>query len=151
NRFPQEMLARRNAVWNNTGTGASPRRALMALGALVIVLFTFWLVADHEILAISSRHDDQWFLEKGKNAYWFDAGYSHMSFIKEPVYPLFVAACYRLGLPLRLATEAVYLTAAGFLAWCLVLRHTRAWVGLLVFAVCALHPMSFHVFHRANY
>src|SRR5262249_58631817 len=91
---------------------------LLVLGILFIVLFVFWLAADQEIIALGSTYDDQWFLDKGKNAYWFDDGYSQISFMKEPVYPLFVAACYRLGLPLRLATQVVYLAAAGFLAWC---------------------------------
>jgi hypothetical protein len=115
----------------------------------VIIVFDFWLIADHEIVAGESPGDDAWFLQKGKYGYWFDDGYSQMSFIKEPIYPLFVWACYKLSLPLRLATEAVYLAAAGFLAWCLAVRQTRAAIGLLLFAACVLHPMRFHVFQRS--
>jgi hypothetical protein len=74
-----------------------------------------------------------------------------MSFIKEPVYPLFVAACYRLGLPLRLVTEGLYLAAAGFLAYSLVLYQSRPIVGLLVFAACALHPAHLIVFQHPVY
>jgi hypothetical protein len=118
---------------------------------VVIVLFDFWLVADQEIVAIESPHDDAWCLQKAQCWYWFDEGYSNMSFIKEPIFSLFAAVCYRLGLPLRLATEAVYLAAAGFLAWCLVTRQTRASIGLLVFVACALHPMHFHVFQGSTY
>jgi hypothetical protein len=133
------------------GAGSSWQRfgrVLLAVAVLVIVLFDLWLIADYDIVAGESPHDDAWFLQKGKCGYWFDDGYSQMSFIKEPIYPLFVWACYNLGLPLRLATEAVYLAAAGFLAWCLVVRQTRAAVGLLLFAACVLHPMRFHAFQR---
>jgi hypothetical protein len=126
-------------------------RALRVLGILAIVLFDLWLIADQEIAAGESPADDAWFLQKGKCGYWFDDGYSQMSFIKEPVYPLFVWACYNLGLPLRLMAEAAYLAAAGFLAWCLVYRQTRAGIGLLVFAVIALHPLHLHPFQRTIY
>src|SRR5262249_4370432 len=79
-----------------------------------------------------------------------DQGYTHMSFIKEPVYPLFAWICYRLAIPLRLATEVVYLAAAGLFSWVLVRRRSSGWVGLLVFAGCALHPMHFAVFRQTT-
>jgi hypothetical protein len=127
------------------------QRFLLAAAVAIIVLFVFWLIADQEIVAWNAAEDHLWFIQKAKCWYWFDDGYSNMSFIKEPVYPLFIAVCYRLGLPLRLMTEAVYLAAAGFLAYCLVVRQSRAWVGLVVFAACALHPMHVAVFEQSRY
>src|SRR5262249_45569794 len=124
-------------------------RVVLVAAVVFLVLFSFWLAADQEISAANSGHDDLWSLQKGKCAYWFDEGYSQMSFIKEPIYPLFVWVCYQIGMPLRLAHEAVYLAAAGFLAWALVLRQSRAFIGLLVFAVCALHPIHFYGFQRS--
>src|SRR5262249_17186564 len=141
------------------GAGTSPLRifsrrlgrALLVTGVVCLILFVCWLSADQEIVAGESTHDDHWFIQKAKCWYWFDDGYSRMSFIKEPIYPLFVAANYRLGLPLRLTVEAFYLAAAGFLAWSLVFRQSHAGIGLLVFAACALHPMRYAVFQRALY
>lgn len=127
------------------------RRRLLTAGFLGVTLFAFWLTADQEILALFSPHDDHWYLSTARCGYWFgDEPYSPTSFIKEPVYPLFVALCYRLGLPLRLATEVVYLAAAGFLASALAYRQAPAWIGLLVFAACALHPLSHVTFRRAT-
>jgi hypothetical protein len=121
-------------------------RAFLVAAVAIIVLFVFWLIADREIQVGEGPGDELFFIQKAKSWYWFDEGFTILSFIKEPVYPLFMAMCYRLGLPLRLMTEVLYLAAAGFLAYALVLRQSRPLVGLLVFAVCALHPMHFIVF-----
>ena len=117
--------------------------------AFGLVVFACWLTSDQEVVALVSPHDDQYFLQRAECGYWFDQGYSHMTFIKEPIYPLFGWLCYRLGMPLRLATEAIYLAAAGFFSWSLVRRRSPGWVGLLVLAACALHPMRFAVFRQA--
>lgn len=145
----------------------------IALAALGVIVLDFWLIADQEIVAGASPHDDEWFMRKALCWYWLDEGYTHMSFVKEPIYPLFIGLCGSLGLPLRLATEAAYLAAAAFLAWVLVSRRSpllvrdpgslseppetslgriaRSVIGLLVFAACALHPMHWSVFQRGTY
>ena len=71
------------------------------------------------------------------------------SSVASQMYPLFAWVCYCLGVPLRLATEGVYLAAAAFFSWCLG-RRSPSWVGLLVFGACALHPMRFAVFRPAD-
>ncbi len=136
------------------GSYANPakawRPALWWLGALALAAFCLWLTADQDIAALESPHDDQFFLERAVCGYWFDQGYTHMAFIKDPVYPFFVALCYRLDIPLRPATEVVYLLTAAFFSWTLVRGGARPWVGLAVFAACALHPMRFAVFGQAT-
>jgi len=125
---------------------------LLWASVIVLVLFVFWLNADLEIIAVYSPHDDEWFLRAARVGYWLGSeDYSQMSFIKEPVFPLFVAFCSRLGIPLRLGTQTLYLAAAGFLGWSLVRKQSRPEVGLVVFAVCAIHPFSFFVLERALY
>src|SRR5262245_64008983 len=120
-------------------------------GVVRIVLFDVWLIADQEVIAGDSLYDDHWFLVKARVVYWFDEGYSNISFLKEPIFPLFAGACYRLGLPLRLAVEAFYLASTVFFVWCLVLRQSNAVVGLLVFAACAFQPMHYNVLLRTTY
>jgi hypothetical protein len=127
-----------------------PRRVLLWASALGLVALALWLTADQEVVALESPHDDQFFLQRAQCGYWFDEGYTHFSFIKEPIYPLFGTVCYLLNIPLRLATEAVYLAAAGFFSWSLVRRRPQLWVGLLVFGACALHPMRFAVFRQTT-
>src|SRR5262249_54982549 len=100
----------------NAGEG----RLLLGATAFGLGALALWLTADQEVVALESPHDDQFFLQRAACGYWFDRGYTHMSFIKEPVYPLFAWLCYRLGIPLRLATETVYLAAAGVFSWILV-------------------------------
>jgi hypothetical protein len=116
----------------------------------VFLLFAFWLGYDQEIVALEAPHDDGWFLKKARCGYWFDEGYSNLSLIKEPVYPLFVGLTSWLNLPLRQVTGAVYLAAAGFFSWSLVRRQKGVAAGLIVFAACALQPMSYHSFERVT-
>lgn len=120
---------------------------LLAAG---VVAFSFWVTADQDVYLMDGAHDMVWFLRKGECAYWFDEGYTNLSFIKQPVYPLFVSACYHLHVPLHLGIHAVYLAAAGFFAWSLTLRQTSPLVGLVVFAAVALDPMSTHLFQQAS-
>jgi hypothetical protein len=125
-------------------------RALVRIAVLGLVLFVFWLIADQRIVAENSPHDAENFVRKAESGCWFgDEPYTRYALFKEPTYSLFVAACYRLGLPLRLAHEALYLAAAGFLAWALVYRQSRAGIGLVVFAAIALLPTHFHVLQLA--
>jgi hypothetical protein len=132
---------------------AGVRRHLLWAGVLSVVLFDCWLIADQDVVAVVPLGgvDDGFFMSRAMCGYWFDEGYHAAAVIKEPIYPLFIYVCRELGLPLRRATEAFYLTAAGFLAWCLTLRQSRAGIGLLVFAACALHPLHYYVFQRTLY
>ncbi len=120
------------------------------VGGLALVALALWLTADQEVVALESPHDDQFFLQRAACGYWFDQDYTHMSFIKEPIYPLFAWLCYCLGISLRMATEVIYLASAGFFSWSLVRRRSCGWVGLLVFAACVLHPMRFAVFRQTT-
>jgi hypothetical protein len=127
-------------------------RLLLRTAIVTVVIIVFWLIADLEITGAESPHDDMFFIQAAKNGCWFgDQPYTFMSVIKEPVYPLFVAFFYRLGIPLRMATQAFYLAASGFFCWSLVYRQTRSGIGLIVFAACAFHPCTFAVFQRALY
>jgi hypothetical protein len=125
-------------------------RALLRIAVLGLVLFVFWLIADQGIVAAPGLCDDEHFVRRAECGCWFDEeNYSQYVLFKEPTYSLFVAGCYRLGLPLRLAHEALYLAAAGFLAWSLVYRQSRAAIGLLVFAAIALQPIHFQILQSA--
>jgi hypothetical protein len=124
--------------------------AMVRITVVGLVLFDFWLVADQGIVAEDSPHDAEHFVRKAASGCWFgDESYTRYALFKEPTYSLFVAACYRLGLPLRLGHEALYLAAAGLLAWALVYRQSRPLVGLLVFAAVAFHPFHFYILQRA--
>lgn len=145
------MIRAESSVSNPISWHGRAHRALAVAAILLIIAFALWLTDDQEIVAWASGYDDHWQLLAGKSAYWFDSEpLTTATFIKEPCYPLLVALCYRLGVPLRLGTEIVYLAAAAFFSWSLVHRQSRAWVGLLVFAACALHPASHLFFKRAT-
>lgn len=128
-------------------SGLNP--VLTGVLGLCIVAFNLWLTADHEIAVGLSPVDELFFIRKGECTYWFDEGYSHeTSFLKEAPYPLFVSACYRLGVPLRTGHELLYLAAAGALAGAMVYRQSNNLVGLVVFAATTLIPARLYILRQ---
>jgi hypothetical protein len=66
--------------------------------------------------------------------------YDFLTLSKGPGFPLFIAAVYKLHLPLKLAEHLVHLLAAGTMAFALA-RMTRNYVlAMAAYAVVALNP-----------
>jgi hypothetical protein len=92
-----------------------------------------------------SNHDDLHFLRMA-NAFlatgWFGP-YDHMTLIKGPTYPLFIALNYYLGLPLLLTSQLIYLAACIAMAWAISLHRVSSWLVMFLYAILILHPISF--------
>ena len=86
--------------------------------------------------------DDAHFLRQAGtvlDGHWLGS-YDKLTLSKGPSYPLFVAAVYRTGLPLKLAAPALHLMAAALIAL-VVWRLARSWrPALVTYAVVALDP-----------
>ena len=115
-----------------------------------LVFIKLYLIRYQDIAAIYNGHDDVWFLMKAKELYWNITSYNSMSFIKEPLYPIFVAFTKWLGVNLRLMTEVSYLCSGVTYAY-LLFNRTRA-LGLSIISACTIFffPFSFTVFQRAT-
>lgn len=120
------------------------------LGLAVLLLGKLWLVRYEDIAAILGPHDDLWFMKRARVAYWFFSGYDAMKFIKEPGYPLFVTAVHHAGVPLRLATEVLFLGTAALVGQAVRLRTRATWLALLVVAAAVYHPTAMLAFQRAT-
>lgn len=116
----------------------------LALAALKLLL-----ISGEEIVARYQPLDDLWQILAASRGYWLGTDYNYSTFAHLPVYPLWIALTYFTGIPLRIATEVVYLLAAFAFASVLV----RAGVGLAVGAICygllVFHPASFQLFNYA--
>jgi hypothetical protein len=92
-------------------------------------------------------HDDGLFL---RLADWLRSGdwlgpYDTLTLAKGPMYPMFVAAVEWLQFPLKISEHAIYLVAAGVMAW-VGFRLTRsAAVALFLFGALSLNPLMWTV------
>ena len=118
---------------------------MVALPWIAVVGFKLWLVDGQRLTAYGSLTiDDQWFVER---ASWVTAGrwmgpFDGHTLIKQPGYPMFIAAVHALRLPLLLAHQLVYV-----LSICVVMVALRSlWASrrrrLAAFAMLLFNPMT---------
>jgi len=120
------------------------RIAFFALGCTALAVFKLWLVWTDEIVARASPYDQIRYLEM---AHELDAGrwlgaYDHRTLVREPSYPLWLAAVHRSGLPLRIASELLLLASAAALGAALLGAGLFASGALVVSALVMLTPQS---------
>ena len=103
----------------DTATGRDfTQWAIRAAPWVVLVLAKLWLVDGQRLTAYGSLTiDDQWFVER---ASWISAGewfgpFDAYTLIKQPGYPLFVAAVHAVRVPLLLAHQLVYVFAVAIM------------------------------------
>ncbi len=120
---------------------------LAGVGVLILLaVFRLWMTDAQEFLARIKPHDDSLFLSLAANlgeGRWL-GDFNNRTLIKGPGYPLFITAMHRLGVPLLLAQQILYVLACG-LAMLAVRRWCRSSLTLgLGFALLLFNPASFH-------
>jgi hypothetical protein len=116
--------------------------------ALALALLRVWFVSALPVIGLAgSEHDDQLFLQLGDSiarGEWL-GDYSRFTLMKGCGYPLLIAAAFKLGVPLPLAEQGLYLLGCWLLVRALrpLLRHD-AW-SLALFALLVWQPMGFWV------
>jgi hypothetical protein len=111
----------------------------------LLIVVKIWLVGGQRLTAYGSLTiDDQWFVER---ASWITAGdwlgpFEAHTLIKQPGYPMFIAATHAVRVPLLLAHQLVYVFAIGvMLAALRPLLSTRR-RRMLAFALLLFNPMT---------
>jgi hypothetical protein len=118
--------------------------ACFALGCALVVGLKLWLVVQDEVLARAVPHDQQRYAEMAFELIqgrWLGE-YGHMTLIREPAYPLWVALVHGTGIPLRLAAEGLLAAAALLFAAALVGAGLPPALALACFAIVVLQPHS---------
>ena len=122
------------------------RRAALATAPwAAMVVAKLWLVGGQRLTAYGSLTiDDQWFVER---ASWISAGkwlgpFEAHTVIKQPGYPLFIAAMHAVRLPLLLAHQLLYVFAIAVMIVAVrplvPSRRRRLWA----FALLLFNPMT---------
>jgi len=105
------------------------------------------LVSGEEIVARNQPYDDLWQVMAASRWYWFGSDYNHLMFAHLPVYSLWIALVHLTGIPLRIATELLYLAASGILILTLLRVGISRWLAITIFAVIVFHPESYTLFN----
>ncbi len=116
--------------------------------AWILVLLKLWLAETLHILAIGAASiDDRLFvtladyLAKGQ---WLGP-YTYLTLAKGPVYPMFIAGSFLLGLPLGFSQQVAYAAACWLVVKALKPAIARESALFLVFALLLWNPMSYEV------
>jgi hypothetical protein len=121
--------------------------ASLALGCVLIAGLKLWLVADDEVVARAILHDHQRYAEMAfeiAHGRWL-GDYDHMTLIREPAYPVWVAGVHAIGVPLRLAAEVLLAAAAALFVAVLRGAGVPTALALACFGLLVLQPHSFLV------
>lgn len=127
---------------------SSPNIAL-CIFCLAVVFFKLWLVSGEEIVARFQPLDDLWQLAAAARGYWFANSYDWTTYVRLPVYPLWVAAVYLTGMPLRIAIELFYLASGFLFILALVYAKVPRSIAFIVYLSIALQPATFSLFNYA--
>src|ERR1700694_2061712 len=106
-------------------------RTFFFFGAVTV--FRLLLIGHEEIAARNQPYDDLWQLMAAERMYWFGLGYNNISFVRLPVYPLWVAGIQSTGIPLRIAEEIFFVVAAYFFVRVIAKTGVPAFVCLLAY------------------
>ena len=113
---------------------------------VALTLLKLWLTREQSLHAIGSAfHDDRLFVELAGhllNGEWLGP-YHQLTLAKGPFYSIFLAANFRLGLPVGLTQQLVYAVACAVCVHALRpwLRHGAA--ALAAYALLLWNPMSY--------
>lgn len=117
----------------------------MRISLLALILLKFVLVSHEEIRPY--LYDESGFAQAAGQFYW-KAHFSQYSYVKPPVYPLFVATTTVLGVPTRLAAELVWAVAAAVLARAIWRAGLGGIAAVATGALVLYHPWSIEVLNR---
>ncbi|HVU24468.1 MAG TPA: hypothetical protein VHE13_10115 [Opitutus sp.] len=124
------------------------RRSPWFAVCLVLVLVKFWLVAAQPLFAIGNAdHDDRLFLQLANKILageWLGP-YHQLTLAKGPMYPLWIAGTFLLGVPLPLAQHLLYLLACVLVVRALRPQLPSAAAAAAVFLVLWWNPMSYEM------
>ena len=114
------------------------------LSVAMLSCIKIWLVRGQTLCAIDGPHDDMLFLNIADNlahGKWL-GDYNNLTLAKGMFYPLFVAAGYRIGVPLLLAQQMLYIFACLLLVVAIRPIVRAPLMLLFIFTILLFNPMS---------
>jgi hypothetical protein len=110
-----------------------------------LALLKLWLVSGQSLQAIAVTSDDGLFLRSAaflSQRLWLGP-YDHLTLVKGPGYPLWIALSYWCGVPLLLGEQLLYITACATLAVALRPVFPSRALLLGIYSLVLWNPMTF--------
>lgn len=113
---------------------------------LALVLFKLWLVSAQTIFALGGAdHDDALFINLAlrlTHGTWLGR-YSEFTLMKGPMYSIFIAGTYFLGVPLFTAQHLLYVAGCALTVRALRPLIANRWVRFGLFVVLLFNPVTY--------
>src|SRR5512139_2354819 len=137
------MLPRSDRFDDNKGE-PSLNQPWLWLSIVTLSSIKIWIARGQTLHAIDGGHDDRLFLniaDSLAHGKWL-GDYSNLTLAKGMFYPLFLAATYRIGVPLLLAQQMLYAFACLLLVMAIRPIVGRPLMLLFIFVILLFNPMS---------
>ena len=122
--------------------GSFWRRRFFPCLDILLVGVGFWLVAPLPVALIGGPYDAGLFVKLADSVLAGDwlGRFDALTLAKGPFYPLFLAGCAALSVPIQAGIEGVYLAGALVMARVVSRLSGRAWAGSLCLALLVFNP-----------
>lgn len=116
------------------------------LFSLIMLTAKLWLTRAHPLMTTFTPHDDLLFISQADSILsgsWLGT-YNQLVLIKGQFYPIFIALCYWLNIPLLAAQQLLYGLASFLTIWAVYPFFKKKWLLNLLFLFLLLNPFSFN-------
>jgi hypothetical protein len=118
----------------------------LASTMVALVLFKLWLVSAQGIFALGGAdHDDELFINLAHSllhGQWL-GHYTEFTLMKGPMYSIFIACTYLLGVPLFTAQHLLYAAGCALTVWAFRPLISSRWVRFGLFVALLFNPVTY--------
>ena len=114
---------------------------------LVFALLKIILVGGEEVIARYQPFDDFWQILAAGRGYWFSSSYDWTMYIHLPIYSFWVGVVHVTGVPLRIATEILFISSGFIFVEALRRAGISIFAAIISYALIIFHPASFQIFN----
>ena len=124
--------------------GTTPTRTFFVIAAVCMVV-KLWLLTAHDLVASHSPHDDLLFIKQATalaSGEWLGE-YNQLTLSKGAFYPLFIAFCYWLGIPLMAGQQLLWGTGCIVFVLAIYPEIKKTSIATLIFLFLLMIPTTY--------
>lgn len=142
------IIVRFTHFWGNVACKKYNQETAFWIGIAVLVAIKIWLVQGQALAAyFGAGHDDHLFIRLGNSildGLWLGS-YNEVTLIKGPMYPIWIAVSFIIGIPLLLGQQLFYIGAC--IIWIYILKKNVSSYAFLIsaFIVLVFNPGTYDI------
>ncbi len=118
----------------------------LVISCFLLTCIKLWLVRAHLLMVTVTPHDDLHFIQGAASILqgnWL-GDYNQLTLIKEPFYPIFIAVCHWLTIPLLLGQQIFYAFSCCVFIWAVRPLRYKRYLLLAAYVILLLNPGSYN-------